>query len=91
LTGAQYFTVRDPRFARAIDTQPGLCKPWSANTVRVLDAAGRVASQGLPTREDPHWVATPACNALVPAWASRCNRRASCTPTHACSAWNATA
>ncbi|MBT9440813.1 MAG: FAD-dependent oxidoreductase, partial [Acidovorax sp.] len=28
--GAQYFTVRDPRFARAIDTVPGICKRWSA-------------------------------------------------------------
>ena len=36
--GAQYFTVRDPRFAQAIDTVPGVCRPWSANAVRVLDA-----------------------------------------------------
>ena len=35
--GAQYFTVRDPRFARAIDTVPGICKRWSANSVQVLD------------------------------------------------------
>ena len=39
--GAQYFTVRDPRFAQAIDTVPGVCRPWSANAVRALDAAGR--------------------------------------------------
>ena len=48
--GAQYFTVRDPRFAQAIDTVPGVCRPWSANAVRVLDAAGRVAAAGLPPR-----------------------------------------
>lgn len=67
-TGAQYFTVRDPRFARAIDTVPGLCKPWSANNVRVLDATGRVTSQGLLSRE-AHWVASPGMQSLVAAWA----------------------
>ena len=49
--GAQYFTVRDPRFARAIDSVPGVCKRWSANSVQVLDAAGNVTSVGLPRRE----------------------------------------
>ncbi len=66
--GAQYFTVRDPRFAQALATAPGLCKPWSANTVRVLDAFGRVAAAGLPARE-PHWVPVPGMNALVQHWA----------------------
>ena len=66
--GAQYFTVRDPRFARAIDTVPGVCKRWSANSVRVLDAAGRVAAAGLPHRE-AHWVASPGMQSLVAAWA----------------------
>ena len=65
--GAQYFTVRDPRFARAIDTVPGLCKPWSANNVRVLDATGRVTSQGLLSRE-AHWVPSPGMQSLVAAW-----------------------
>lgn len=66
--GAQYFTVRDPRFARAIDTVPGICKRWSANSVQVLDAAGRVAAAGLPHRE-AHWVASPGMQSLVMAWA----------------------
>ena len=66
--GAQYFTVRDPRFARALQTVPGLCKPWSANTVRVLDEHGRITAAGLPASE-PHWVPTPGMNALVRAWA----------------------
>ena len=66
--GAQYFTVRDPRFARAIDTVPGLCKPWSANNVRVLDASGRVTSPGLLSRE-AHWVASPGMQSLVTTWA----------------------
>jgi renalase len=66
--GAQYFTVRDPRFAQALQTTPGVCRPWSANTVRLLDAMGRVAEADLPARE-PHWVAKPGMNALVEAWA----------------------
>ena len=66
--GAQYFTVRDPRFERALQTAPGLCKPWSASTVQVLDEHGRVAAAGLPARE-AHWVPAPGMNALVRQWA----------------------
>ena len=67
--GAQYFTVRDPRFELAIGTAPGVCKPWSANAVRVLDPNGRVIEAGLPGGER-HWVATPGMNGLVKAWAA---------------------
>lgn len=66
--GAQYFTVRDPRFVRALATTPDLCKPWSANTVRVLDELGRVAAAGLPGK-DAHWVPTPGMSALASRWA----------------------
>ena len=66
--GAQYFTVRDPRFALALQTTPKVCKPWSANTVRVLDAHGLVAAAGLPSR-DPHWVPAPGMRTLVQQWA----------------------
>lgn len=66
--GAQYFTQRDPRFSLALARVPGLCKPWSANTVRVLDAQGRVAAAGLPPGE-PHWVPAPGMNALARQWA----------------------
>ncbi len=66
--GVQYFTVRDPRFTRALQTVPGLCRPWSANAVRVLDEHGRVVAAPLSARE-PHWVATPGMNALVRRWA----------------------
>lgn len=66
--GAQYFTVRDERFAQALATVPGVCRPWSANTVRVLDAAGRVASASQPPRE-AHWVACPGMDGLARAWA----------------------
>jgi len=67
-TGAQYFTVRDPRFERALQTVPGVCKPWSANTVQVLDEQGRVAAAGLPPGQT-HWVPTPGMSALVSRWA----------------------
>ena len=49
--GAQYFTVRDDRFAQALATTPNICKPWSANAVRVLDPMGRVIEAGLPGGE----------------------------------------
>ena len=67
--GAQYFTVRDPRFELAIGTATGVCKPWSANAVRVLDPNGRVIEAGLPGGER-HWVASPGMNALVKTWAA---------------------
>jgi len=66
--GAQYFTVRDDRFAQALATTPNICKPWSANAVRVLDAMGRLVEAARHT-QDKHWVATPGMNALVKAWA----------------------
>lgn len=68
-SGAQYFTVRDPRFALALEPTPALCRPWSANLVRVLDAHGRVAEAALPGHE-PHWVAQPGMDALVAHWAA---------------------
>jgi renalase len=67
-TGVQYFTVRDPRFVQALQTSPDLCRPWSANAVRVLDAHGRVVAASLPDRE-AHWVAVPGMNALLEHWA----------------------
>ena len=42
--GAQYFTVRDERFEQALATASGLVRPWSANTVRVLDDLGQVVA-----------------------------------------------
>ena len=66
--GAQYFTVRDARFEQALAINPQLVRRWSANTVRILDAAGRVVASSLPPKE-AHWVATPGMNALVKDWA----------------------
>lgn len=66
--GTQYFTVRDARFQKALATASGLVRPWSANTVRILDELGRVVASALPPKE-AHWVATPGMNALVKQWA----------------------
>ena len=67
-SGAQYFTVRDPRFGQALEATAAGCRPWSASTVRVLDTRGRVAAAGLPPKE-PHWVAVPGMSALATHWA----------------------
>ena len=66
--GSQYFTVRDPRFEKALAISPGLCKAWSANAVRVLDPHGRVAEAALPTRE-AHWVGVPTMDSIAQRWA----------------------
>ena len=67
--GAQYFTMRDPRFEAALATTAQTIKRWSANTVRVMDANGQVlATTGNPS--DAHWVPVPGMNALVKAWAA---------------------
>ena len=70
--GAQYFTVRDPRFALALEQVPGTSacvRPWSANAVRVLDPLGHVVEAALPTRES-HFVGTPGMQSLVAHWAA---------------------
>jgi renalase len=66
--GAQYFTVRDPRFVTLLKTVPALARPWSANTVRVLDELGHVLASAPPPSE-AHFVGTPSMNALVRHWA----------------------
>jgi renalase len=66
--GAQYFTVRDSRFGKALALAPQLRKAWSANAVRVLDPHGRVAEAAQPSRE-PHWVGAPGMDAIAQYWA----------------------
>ncbi len=65
--GTQYFTVRDARFAKALETVSTLVRPWSANTVRVLDELGHVLASAPPPTER-HFVAVPGMNALVKEW-----------------------
>jgi len=65
--GAQYFTVRDPRFALALRTAHNVVRPWSVSTVRVLDAFGHVLASAPPPSE-AHFVATPGMSALVHHW-----------------------
>ena len=66
--GAQYFTVRDARFEKAIAATSAMVRPWSANTVRILDEHGRVVASSLPPKE-AHWVAKPGMSSLVRQWA----------------------
>jgi renalase len=66
--GAQYFTVRDARFQKALATMADMVRPWSANTVRILDEHGRVVASALPPKE-AHWVASPGMHSLVRYWA----------------------
>ncbi|WP_284307955.1 NAD(P)/FAD-dependent oxidoreductase [Hydrogenophaga electricum] len=65
--GAQYFTVRDSRFARILLGVQDLVRPWSVSTVRVLDELGHVLASAPPPTE-PHFVAKPGMNALVSHW-----------------------
>ncbi len=69
--GAQYFTVRDARFALAIQTASEWIVPWSASSVRVLDALGHTLPSQAPSHQarEAHYVAAPGMNALVRAWA----------------------
>jgi len=66
--GAQYFTVRDARFTHALQTVPGLCKAWSANSVQTLDEHGQVTQTSRP-EQDAHWVPTEGMKSLPTAMA----------------------
>jgi predicted NAD/FAD-dependent oxidoreductase len=66
--GAQYFTVRDKRFAQVLLTAQDQVKAWSVSTVRVLDELGHVLASAPPPTE-PHFVATPGMSGLVSHWA----------------------
>jgi renalase len=66
--GAQYFTVRDKRFAQVLLTAQDQVKAWSVSTVRVLDELGHVLASAPPPTE-PHFVAVPGMSGLVSHWA----------------------
>jgi renalase len=66
-TGAQYYTVRDPRFERALAATGVARERWHALTVRVLDEYGRVVEAALPS-DEPQWVGVPRMDALAAHW-----------------------
>lgn len=66
--GAQYFTVRDPRFQLALATTAAPVQHWATSTVRVLDPLGQVLATTTPT-PDPLWVAAPGMKDLAKHWA----------------------
>jgi renalase len=66
--GAQYFTVRDMRFAQVLLSAQDQVKAWSVSTVRVLDELGHVLASAPPPTE-PHFVAVPGMSGLVSHWA----------------------
>jgi predicted NAD/FAD-dependent oxidoreductase len=66
--GAQYFTVRDKRFAQVLLTAQEQVRAWSVSTVRVLDELGHVLASAPPPTE-PHFVAIPGMSGLVTHWA----------------------
>lgn len=66
--GAQYFTVREPRFMQALEATPDVCKRWSANTIYVLDELGRITAAD--RSPEAHWVAVPDMKSLVSSWAA---------------------
>ncbi len=66
--GAQFFTVRDERFQRALQSTAAPVASWRVNTVRVLDAMGQTMASAPPSRET-QWVGTPGMNAVVKHWA----------------------
>jgi len=64
--GAQYFTVRDPRFELVLrQTASALVRPWSASTVRVLDAFGHLVASAPPALSRP--LAQPELHGHPPA------------------------
>ena len=67
--GAQYFTVRDARFQKALDTVPGNVRAWSLNNVQTRNAQGRKTSEPTSPHET-NWVGLPDMQALPLAWAA---------------------
>ena len=67
--GAQFFTVRDPRFQKVLDTTPGNLRAWSLNNIQTRNAHGRRIDKLAPVRET-HWVGIPDMQSLPLAWAT---------------------
>lgn len=71
--GTQFFTVRDPRFAKAIAVAGKHCQPWDRQRIHEIDAAGHVHPPAKAARKkagDPtHWIASPSMDAMAQQWA----------------------
>ena len=65
--GAQFFTVRDARFGRALQATQAPLAPWRATFVRVLSDDGRQIG-ALPPDGETRWLPVPGMNALPKAW-----------------------
>ena len=70
--GAQFFTVRDPRFQLALDSTPNATRSWSVNAIRTLDSTGKVAVTTQAGMES-HLVGVPTMDALLQTWAAPLN------------------
>lgn len=70
--GAQFFTVRDPRFQQALDTTPNATRRWSVNAIRTLDATGK-AVVAIQKKNEPHLVGSPTMESLLDTWAEPLN------------------
>lgn len=68
--GAQFFTVRDARFERALRSTLAPVEPWRATFVRVLSADGRQIG-ALPPDGETRWLPTPGMNALAKTWVAQ--------------------
>ena len=78
--GAQYFTVRDPRFARAIDTVPGCASPGAQTTSACwTPPAGYLAG---PAVARSALGASPGMQSLVAAWAQPLQQAGQGTAQH---------
>lgn len=66
--GAQFFTVRDPRFQQALDTAPGVTRPWSVNAIRTLDSSGKAVVSRASM--EPHLLGVPTMDSLLQVWAA---------------------
>lgn len=65
--GAQFFTVRDPRFTQALKATAAPVQAWSAAVVRVLDTVGHAMATDENTQTQ-RWVAKPGMNSLLKHW-----------------------
>ena len=70
--GAQFFTVRDPRFQKALDSTPEATRRWSVNAIRTLDATGKVTITTQSGMES-HLVGVPTMDSLLETWAAPLN------------------